>query len=186
MRAGQGDAVAAALVEVVHSRERGADDAHVVELGRRQVLVHLDPGRLERMRPQRVVAEPGVAGRSLHAKSEHTLHQGAIVERPDAGPGDATGGQDECIGADPQRPGGGFGMDRGHTPIGPLQLDHVEADLDASPGADDAPPERLEQAQAGHRGRQAGDLVDPVANDALGTTDWNAATFLGHLLSATQ
>jgi hypothetical protein len=29
-------------------------------------------------------------------------------------------------------------------------------------------------------------VIVRVANDALGTTDWNAATFLGHLLGATQ
>jgi hypothetical protein len=29
-------------------------------------------------------------------------------------------------------------------------------------------------------------VVVRVANDALGTTDWNAATFLGHLLGATR
>ncbi len=118
---------------------------------------------------QRIVAEPAAhaAGRD-DRQAEDALGQRAVVARPDPGPTDAAGGQDERVGADAQRARCGLGVDGGDPPPAPLDVDHVEADLDPRAGSKDAAAKGLEQPEAGHRGRQARDLEDAVAQRPLG------------------
>ena len=89
------------------------------------------------------------------------------MHRPDAGATDAAGGQDEGVGADAQRARRGLGVDGDDPPAGPLDVDHVEADLDPRARSQDPAAKGLEQPEAGHRGRQARDLEDAVAERPL-------------------
>ena len=61
---------------------------------------------------QRVVAEPAVALGRHDRQAEDALDERAVVERPDPGAADAAAGQDEGVGADPQRARGRLGVDR--------------------------------------------------------------------------
>ena len=66
VRAGDRHPVAAALIEIAHASERGADDLDVLEeraalgIHRPHPVVDRDAERLDRVRLERVIAEPGV------------------------------------------------------------------------------------------------------------------------------
>ena len=112
MRAGEGNPVPAALIEVVHAGQRGADDAHVLELA---------PAQRSSTSMPAASSGWGRSGSSLnHAsrvgrddrQAEHALDERAVVDGADAGAGDAAGGEDERIGGETERARGRLGVDR--------------------------------------------------------------------------
>ncbi len=133
----------------------------------REPIVNLDAGSLQRMGPKRVVAEPPLARGSRDLQAEDAFDERAVRLGADPCPGNATGREHERIGGEAQRARRGLGVDRDDPPAVRLDRYDVEADLDPPAARQDPSPQRIEQAQPGHRWRQARHLERAPAEHGL-------------------